>query len=40
MIMNKGSKMKGGWIGIMQNEEIVNKITKVKVKLKEIAKLK
>ena len=38
--MNKGSKMKGGWIGIMQNEEIVNKITKVKVKLKEIAKLK
>ena len=44
--MNKGSKMKGGWIGITQNEEalqtnikIVNKITKVKVKLKQIAKL-
>ena len=32
--------MKGGWIGIMQNEEIVNENTKVKVKLKEIAKLK
>ena len=32
--------MKGGWIGIMQNEEIVNKNTKVKVKLKEIPKLK
>lgn len=40
MTMNQGSKMKGGWIGIMQNEEIVNKITKVKVKFKEIAKLK
>ena len=40
MTMNKGSKMKGGWIGITQNEEalqtnikIVNKIAKVKVKL-------
>ena len=47
MTMNKGSKMKGGWIGITQNEEalqtnikIVNKIMKVEVKLKEIAKWK
>ena len=39
--------MKGGWIGITQNEEalqtnikIVNKIIKVEVKLKEIAKWK
>ena len=45
--MNKVSKMKGGWIGITQDEEalqtnvkIVNKITKVQVKLTEIAKLK
>ena len=47
MTMNKGSKMKKGWIRIMQNEEafqtnikIINKITKIKVKLKEIATLK
>ena len=39
--------MKGGWIGITQNEEalqtnikIVNKIAKVKVKLQELAQLK
>lgn len=47
MTMNKGSKMKGGWIGITQNEEalqtnikIVNKIAKVKVKLHDLAHLK
>ena len=44
MTMNKGSKMKGGWIGITQNEEalhtntkVVNIIAKVKECVKVIA---
>ena len=44
MTMNKGSKMKGGWIGITNNEnalhvntKIVNKIVKLKETLTEIA---
>ena len=46
MTMNKGSKMKAGWIGIMHNEEalqvntkVVNNITKVKESLKEVANI-
>ena len=42
--MNKGSKIKGGWIGITQNEEalqtntkVVNNIAKVKESVKVIA---
>ena len=44
MIMNKGSKRKGGWIGITNNEAalhinttVVNNITKVKESLKSVA---
>ena len=44
MTMNKGSKMKGGWIGITQNEnvlhintKIVNKVIKLKEVLKQMA---
>ena len=47
MIMNKGSKMKGGWIGITHNEEalqvntkIINNITKAKESLKEVVNIK
>ena len=47
MTMNKGSKMKGGWIGITLNEEVlhvntkvINSITKVKESLKEVANIK
>ena len=43
MTMNKGSKMKGGWIGITDNEaalqintKVVNNITKVKELLKSV----
>ena len=28
MMMNKGSKMKGGWIGITKNEEAIHNNTK------------
>ena len=44
MTMNKGSKMKGGWIGITVNEnalhvntKIVNTVVKLKETLKQIA---
>ena len=47
MTMNKGSKMKGGWIGITLNEEalhvntkVINSITKVKESLKKVANIK
>ena len=47
MTMNKGSKMKGGQIGITLNEEalhvntkVINSITKVKESLKEVANIK
>ena len=47
MTMNKGSKMKGEWIGITHNEEalqvnskVINNITKVKESLKEVANIK
>ena len=47
MTMNKGSKMKGGWIGITHNEEalqvntkIINNITKAKESLKEVVNIK
>ena len=46
MTMNKGSKMKAGWIGIMHNEEVlqvntkvINNITKVKESLREVANI-
>ena len=45
--MNKGSKMKGGWIGITHHEEtlqvnnkVISNITKVKESLKEVANIK
>ena len=45
--MKKGSKMKGGWIGIMCNEEalqvnneVIDNITKVKESLKEVPNIK
>ena len=47
MTMNKGSKMKGGWIVITNNEEalqvntkVINNITKVKESLKQVANIK
>ena len=47
MTMNKGLKMKGGWIGITNNEEalqvntkVINNITKVKESLKQVANIK
>ena len=42
MMMNKGSKLKGGWIGITQNEEAAHTSTKVVniiAKVKESGKL-
>ena len=42
MMMNKGSKMKGGWIEITQNEEALHANTKVAniiVKVKESIKV-
>ena len=47
MTMNKGSKMKGGWIGITHNKEalqvntkVINNITKAKKSLKEVVNIK
>ena len=41
MMMNKGSKLKGGWIGITQNEEAAHTSIKVNIiaKVKESGKL-
>ena len=47
MTINKGSKMKGGWIGITHKEEalqvknkVINNIPKVEESLKEVSNIK